>query len=85
VYQKGRDRGVARALKKVFGGKPGVRAALLPAEAAKEGWPTPEQTDQGPDLLVYAENGYAFSGGKTEEAVTETKEIGPMVIRTPSR
>jgi predicted AlkP superfamily pyrophosphatase or phosphodiesterase len=60
----------------VFGGKPGVRAALLPAEAAKEGWPTPEQTDQGPDLLVYAENGYAFSGGKTEEAVTETKEIG---------
>ena len=76
VYQKGATAESRAALKNVFGGKPGVRAALLPAEAAKEGWPTPEQTDQGPDLLVYAENGYAFSGGKTEEAVTETKEIG---------
>jgi predicted AlkP superfamily pyrophosphatase or phosphodiesterase len=76
VYQKGATAESRATVKAVFAGKQGVRAVLLPAEAAKDGWPTPEQTDQGPDLLVYAENGYAFSGGKTEEAVTETKEIG---------
>jgi predicted AlkP superfamily pyrophosphatase or phosphodiesterase len=76
VYQKSATAESRAALKAVFAGKPGVRAVLLPDEAAKDGWPTPEQTDQGPDLLVYAENGYAFSGGKTEDAVTETKEIG---------
>lgn len=76
VYQKGATAESRAALKGVFGGKPGVRAVLLPSEAAKEGWPTPQQSDQGPDLLVYAENGYAFSGSKTEDAVTETKEIG---------
>ena len=76
VYQKGATGESRAALKAVFAGKPGVRDALFPVEVAKEGWPTAEQTDQGPDLLVYAENGYAFSGGKTEEAVTETKEIG---------
>jgi predicted AlkP superfamily pyrophosphatase or phosphodiesterase len=76
VYQKRATAESRAALRAVFEGKPGVRAALLPAQTAKDGWPTPEQTDQGPDLLVYAENGYSFSGGKTEEAVTETKEIG---------
>jgi predicted AlkP superfamily pyrophosphatase or phosphodiesterase len=76
VYQKGATAESAGALKAVFAGKSGVRSALLPAEAARDGWPTPAQTDQGPDLLVCAENGYAFSGGKTDEAVTETKEVG---------
>ena len=76
VYQKGATADSRLALKAVFTGKPGVRSALLPNEAAMDGWPTPTQTDQGPDLLVYAENGHAFAGGKSNEAVTETKEIG---------
>jgi predicted AlkP superfamily pyrophosphatase or phosphodiesterase len=76
VYQKHATAESTLALKAAFAGKPGVRAVLTPAEAAKEGWPTPAQTDQGPDLLVYAENGYAFSGGETEQAVTETLESG---------
>jgi predicted AlkP superfamily pyrophosphatase or phosphodiesterase len=76
VFQKHATAESTAALKAVFVGKPGVRAVLTPAEAAKEGWPTPAQTDQGPDLLIYAANGYAFSGGKTDAAVTETLESG---------
>ena len=76
VFQKHATAESTAALKAAFAGKPGVRAVLTSAEAAKDGWPTPAQTDQGPDLLAYAENGYAFSGGKTDEVVTETKEVG---------
>lgn len=64
------------ALKAAFAGKAGVRAALTPEEAARQGWPTPTQTDQGPDLLVYAVNGYAFAKGNGTEAITETKKVG---------
>lgn len=63
-------------LKSLFSGKPGIRAALTPDEAAKEGWPTPAQTDQAPDLLLYAADGYSFSGGDTGNFVTDTKEVG---------
>ncbi len=63
-------------LKSLFSGKPGIRAALTPDEAAKEGWPTPAQTDQAPDLLLYAADGYSFSGGDTGNFVTNTKEVG---------
>ena len=76
VYQRRATAESTAELKAAFSGKEGIRAALNPAEAAKEGWPVPAQTDQGPDLLVYAENGYAFSGGDTGEAVTDTKEVG---------
>ena len=47
-----------------------------PAEAAKEGWPTPAQSDQAPDLLLYAADGYAFKEGDTGDYVTPTREIG---------
>jgi predicted AlkP superfamily pyrophosphatase or phosphodiesterase len=76
VYQKGATAESTAALKGVFAGKPGVRAALTPAEAAKDGWPLPEKTDQAADLLLYADNGYEFSGGDAGEFVTDTKEIG---------
>jgi len=75
VYQKHATESTA-ALKGVFAGKPGVRAALAPAEAAKDGWPVPAKTDQAADLLLYADNGYEFSGGDTGEFVTDTKEVG---------
>jgi predicted AlkP superfamily pyrophosphatase or phosphodiesterase len=64
------------ALKAVFEGKPGIRAALTPDEAAKDEWPTPSETDQAPDLLLYAADDYAFAGGDADSYVTDTKEVG---------
>ncbi|MFC6646710.1 alkaline phosphatase family protein [Granulicella cerasi] len=60
VYQKHATPDSAAQLKKLFTGSEGIRSALLPEEAAKEGWPTPAQTDQAGDLLLYAANGFAF-------------------------
>lgn len=76
LYQKNATAASTASLKKLFDGKPGVRAVLTPAEAAKDGWPTPAQTDQAPDLLLYAADDYAFAPGDTGEFVTETKEVG---------
>lgn len=76
VYQAHATEASRRSLKALFAGKPGVRAALTPAEAAKMGWPTPAQSDQAPDLLLYAADGYAFKEGDTGDYVTPTREIG---------
>lgn len=76
IYQKHATPQSRAQLKAVFAGKPGVRAVLTPAEAAKDGWPTPEQTNQAPDLLVYAENGYAFAGRGDGDFAMDTKETG---------
>ena len=76
VFQQHATEASRAKLKSLFSGKPGIRAALTPDEAAKEGWPTPAQTDQAPDLLLYAADGYSFSGGDTGNFVTDTKEVG---------
>lgn len=76
VYQQHATEASREKLKSLFTGKPGVLAALTPEEAAKQGWPTPAQSNQAPDLLLYAADGYAFSGGTTGDYVTPTKEVG---------
>ena len=76
VYQAHASEASMQSLKALFEGKPGVRAVLTPAEAAKEGWPTPAQSDQAPDLLLYAANGYAFKEGDTGDYLTPTPPIG---------
>jgi len=76
VYQKHATPESTKQLKAAFEGKPGVRAVLTPAEAAKEGWPTPAETNQAPDLLVYAVNGYAFAGRGDGDFQSDTKESG---------
>jgi predicted AlkP superfamily pyrophosphatase or phosphodiesterase len=77
IYQKQATTVSVEALKKLFEGKPGILAALTPAEAAKDGWPTPEQSNQAPDLLLYAQNDYGFSGGAVgTELVTDGLESG---------
>jgi predicted AlkP superfamily pyrophosphatase or phosphodiesterase len=76
-YQKAATAGSVAALKAVFAGKPGVRAALSAAEAAKDGWPLPSATNQGADVVLYAQNGYSFSGGDTSAFATDSaKETG---------
>ncbi|MBS1798613.1 MAG: alkaline phosphatase family protein [Acidobacteria bacterium] len=75
LYQKHATEESTDALKALFAGKAGVRAALTPTEASKDGWPTPAETNQAPDLLLYAENGYAFSGNADQFAV-DAKETG---------
>lgn len=76
VFQQHATEASTKALKLLFAGTPGIRSVLTPVEAAKEGWPTPAQSDQAPDLLLYAADGYAFKEGDTGDYVTPTKEIG---------
>ncbi|OOG66483.1 alkaline phosphatase family protein [Rhodanobacter sp. B04] len=76
IYQRHATAASTAALKSLFAGKPGIRSVLTPAEAAKSGWPTPAQSDQAPDLLLYATDGYAFREGDTGDYVTATKEVG---------
>ncbi|HUZ96874.1 MAG TPA: hypothetical protein VMU57_18370 [Edaphobacter sp.] len=76
VYQQHATAASRARLKSLFSGKPGVLAALTPEEAAKQGWPTLAQSDQAPDPLLSAANGYAFDDGATGEYVTPTKEVG---------
>lgn len=63
-------------LQALFAGQPGIRSALTPAQAAQDGWPTPAQTDQAPDLLLYAADGYEFVEGDTGPFVTPTRQVG---------
>lgn len=76
VFQRHATDASREALKSLFAGRPGIRSALMPAEAAKQGWPTPAQTDQAADLLLYAADGYAFGKGDTGDYVTPTLEVG---------
>lgn len=76
VFQQNATDASTKALKLLFAGTPGIRSVLTPAEAAKEGWPVPAQSDQAPDLLLYAADGYAFKKGDTGDYVTPTMEIG---------
>ncbi|WP_205043144.1 alkaline phosphatase family protein [Rhodanobacter glycinis] len=76
VFQQHATKASIKALKSLFVGTPGIRSVLTPAEAAKEGWPVPAQSDQAPDLLLYAADGYAFKKGDTGDYVTPTNEIG---------
>ncbi len=76
VFQQHATEASTGKLKSLFAGRPGIRAVLTPAEAAKQGWPVPAQSDQAPDLLLYAADGYAFKEGDTGDFVTPTREIG---------
>ncbi|MFK2878379.1 alkaline phosphatase family protein [Rhodanobacter hydrolyticus] len=60
VFQKNATDDSRQALKKLFAGKAGIRAALTPDAAAKMGWPVPATSDQAPDLLLYPANDYEF-------------------------
>jgi predicted AlkP superfamily pyrophosphatase or phosphodiesterase len=76
VFQQHATAASTKELQSLFAGRPGIRSVLTPAEAAKEGWPTPAQSDQAPDLLLYAADGYAFRDGNTGDYVTPTREVG---------
>lgn len=76
VFQQHATEASTKELKSLFAGRPGIRSVLTPVEAAKVGWPTPAQSDQAPDLLLYAADGYAFRDGSTGDYLTPTKEVG---------
>ena len=76
VYQRHATAASIGHVKALFAGRPGIRSALTADEAAKDGWPTPAQSDQAPDLLLYAADGYEFVEGDTGAFVTPTREVG---------
>jgi hypothetical protein len=76
VYQQHASAASTQKLRALFTGQPGIRAVLTPAQAARDGWPTPAQTEQAPDLLLYAADGYAFREGDSGSYVTATPTVG---------
>jgi predicted AlkP superfamily pyrophosphatase or phosphodiesterase len=76
LYQQHATPESTAALAKVFAGQKGVKAALTPDQAAKDGWPTPAQTSQAPDLLLYAQDDYRFGDGDKEPFITTALEAG---------
>lgn len=76
LYQQHATPESTAALARVFQGQTGVRAVLTPAQAAKDGWPTPAQTSQAPDLLLYATDDYKFGEGDKLPFVTPALESG---------
>jgi predicted AlkP superfamily pyrophosphatase or phosphodiesterase len=76
VYQKQATVQSIAELKKLFSVQEGIRSALTPDEASKMGWPTPLQTSQAPDLLLYAKTDYAFARSKGDAFVTESEQVG---------
>jgi len=76
VYQPHATAASTRELQALFTGQTGIRAVLTPAQAARDGWPTPAQTGQAPDLLLYAADGYAFREGDSGSYVTATRTVG---------
>jgi predicted AlkP superfamily pyrophosphatase or phosphodiesterase len=76
LYQKNSTPASIADLKKLFTGKPGVRSVLTPDEAAAYGWPTPAQTTQAPDLLLYAMDDYGFTEGKSDAFVADSEQRG---------
>lgn len=76
VFQKNATAASRQALRQLFAGRPGIRAALTPDEAARHGWPTPAQSDQAPDLLLYAADDYEFADRDTPQYETPTLQRG---------
>ena len=76
LYQQHATPASTAALAKLFQGQTGVRAVLTPEQAAKDGWPTPAQTPQAPDLLLYATDDYKFGDGDQLPFVTPALESG---------
>lgn len=78
IYQKHATAESTAQLKALFANQEGVLSALTPDEAARMGWPTPAQTSQAPDLLLYAKTDYAFARnrGDGDAVVTTTEQVG---------
>lgn len=76
VFQKNATDASRQALKQLFEGKAGIRAALTPDEAAKQGWPVPATSNQAPDLLLYAADDYEFDDKNATQYDAPTLEVG---------
>lgn len=52
----------------LFQGKPGIAQIIEPRQFAELGWPVPSTNPQAPDLILAAQDGYAFNGTATGDA-----------------
>jgi predicted AlkP superfamily pyrophosphatase or phosphodiesterase len=76
LYQQHATPASTAALAKLFQGQKGVRAVLTPGQAAQDGWPTPAQTPQAPDLLLYATDDCKFGDGDKLPFATPAPQSG---------
>ena len=63
-------------LRRYFGIKEGIAEILDATEFARIGFPTPKETNQAPDMVLFAKDDYEFSGGDTGPDTSETATVG---------
>ena len=63
-------------LKTLFANAEGIDHVYEPKDYAALGLPTPEQSDQSPDLFLAAKPDYAFANGEDEPFITNGNERG---------
>jgi predicted AlkP superfamily pyrophosphatase or phosphodiesterase len=76
VFQRHATRASRQALKALFTGQRGILRAFTPDEAAKLGWPTPAESGQAPDLLLYAADDYEFDDKDASRYEAPTEQVG---------
>ena len=75
VYLEKSDRSkLLPEARELFSKTEGVQSVAGESEYAPLGLPTPEEDPQAPDLVVYAKDGYGFSGGKEGDPVITSTE-----------
>jgi hypothetical protein len=76
IYERTNSPELTAKLKTIFEGQPGVRSVFTPDQYASQGFPALKDSDQAPDLLLYAANDYAFAAGDSGPAVVDVAQIG---------
>jgi predicted AlkP superfamily pyrophosphatase or phosphodiesterase len=66
--------GLVPKMKEMFTAIEGVDRVLEPADYPRFGLPTPAESDQAPDLILVAKDGYSFSGGAVGDPVVALAE-----------
>jgi len=60
----------------LFGKVEGVDAVLAGNEITARGWPSTSESDQAPDMILTAKEGYSFADGVDGDLVTPSKDSG---------
>ncbi|HWB97831.1 MAG TPA: alkaline phosphatase family protein, partial [Bryobacteraceae bacterium] len=76
VTDPSKKRELAPRLRQLFSGVKGVSRVLGPKEFPALGLPLPEKSDQAPDLVLAAAEGYTFAGGEEGSAAQDIAEGG---------
>ena len=73
----------AMEIKKMFIGKEGVADVLLPDQYSEIGFPHPRESEQVPNAILVAKDGYAVSGAVTGETLVASYQEARTALGSP--